>query len=75
MRDFQDILDNLDLEVDETSILPPPNTKEISVCVFCSSPLFENEIETGYMESIITGYYCSNCGLKYHFLPKTKVIK
>lgn len=75
MRDFEDILDNLDLEVDEPSILPPPNTKEISVCVFCSYPLFEHMVETGYMESIIAGYYCSCCGLKYQFLPKAKVVK
>jgi hypothetical protein len=75
MRDFEDILDSLDLEVDDNSILPPPNTKEVSVCVFCSYPLFENEVEIGYMESVISGYYCSSCGLKYQFKPKAKVIK
>lgn len=75
MRDFQDILDNLDLEVDEPSILPPPNTKEVSVCVFCAYPLFENIVEAGYLGTVKSGYFCSCCGLKYQFLPKAKVVK
>lgn len=76
MRDFEDILDSLDLEVDESSIIPPPNTKEVSVCVFCSGELLSNRTITslGYIEARDGEYYCSSCGLKYKFLPKAKVV-
>lgn len=60
MRDFQDILDNLDLEVDEASIIPPPNNK--SLCVLCSGEIIEEPIQ-------YHGFYCSKCGLKYKFKP------
>ncbi len=73
MRDFEDILDSLDLEVDNNSILPPPNTKEVSVCVFCSGELLIDETSPGNCDNEILGYHCSNCGLKYKFLPKQKI--
>ena len=63
MRDFQDILDNLDLEVDEASIIPPPNNK--SLCVFCSGDIIEDKQD----RTFISEFYCSKCGLKYKFKP------
>ena len=68
MRDYEDILDSLDLEVDDNSILPPPNTKEVSVCVFCSGVIVEDLFKEH-------GYHCNSCGLKYKFRPKAKVTK
>lgn len=75
MRDFEDILDSLDLEVDDNSILPPPNTKEVSICVFCSGEL-TNKTQTanGLYYTEDEEYHCSNCGLKYKFLPKQKSV-
>lgn len=80
MRDFEDILDSLDLEVDDNSILPPPNTKEVSTCVFCSGEIIDHITYSIVDKSIFDtdknhDYHCSSCGLKYKFLPKAKVVK
>jgi hypothetical protein len=79
MRDFEDILDSLDLEVDDNSILPPPNTKEVSICVFCSGKIIDNAkfdiLKFSVFEEEDHDYHCSSCGLKYKFLPKAKVVK